>query len=273
MASRKRKPSRKPAAPSQQPPSVAKSKQDSVDPPTTTGEGSDPSVPAPVINQIDGCVPTDQQSSPTHPPQFVVAGLSVLVVAHLLGLVLSYSAIVEPSATHTRLLEALSPYLRPTHFAADGRPLYMTHGTADERPHRLQFAILGDSHQSIDSVADWTTIEPKGMAGLAYSDRYARWVSLVATLAESDQPSMAANLLLPLVSSDQSIDLVRIIRMQTELTTEFEPDVTYIARIVRNGDRTQLIAVESQRLTTSNRTAKGSNRATTGDATVESPDQ
>jgi hypothetical protein len=182
--------------------------------------------------------------------------ISVAITFHLVALLLSYSAIVEPSSTHSRLLDALSPYLRSTHFAADGRPFYLAHATPDEQPHRLQFTTIGDGGTAtIDSQTQWTTVEPGGLAGLAASDRYGRWMRLVATLAQSDQPSLAAALLMPLVSADSSIDAVRIIRLPTELTTAADdaaPPV-YLARVVRADDSVRLVSIVSKRLTTSAR--------------------
>lgn len=200
--------------------------------------------------------------------------ISVAIVVHLFALFLSYSAIVEPSSTHSSLLDALSPYLRSTHFAADGRPFYLAHGTADEQPHRLQFASADDSKMlQIDLQTRWTTIEPGSVPGLAASDRYRRWMGLVATLAQSDQPSLAAALLMPLVSADDSIDAVRIIRLPTELTTAAEdaaPPV-YLARVIREDSGVRLVSVQSKRLTTSprkladNQQGIGSADATTGE--------
>jgi hypothetical protein len=182
--------------------------------------------------------------------------ISAAIVVHLFTLLLSYSAIIEPSATHSNLLDAASPYLRSTHFAADGRPFYLAHATPDEQPHRLQTASGGDEKTlTIDLQTKWTTIEPGGGAGLAASDRYGRWMGLVATLAQSDQPSLAASLLMPLVSGDDSIDAVRIVRFPTELTTATDdaaPPV-YLARVVRGSDGVSLVSIQSKRLTTSGR--------------------
>lgn len=182
--------------------------------------------------------------------------ISAAIVLHLFTLFLSYSAIIEPSSTHSSLLDAASPYLRSTHFAADGRPFYLAHATPDEQPHRLQFASRGDGKSlSIDLQTKWTTIDPGGAAGLAASDRYGRWMGLVATLAQSDQPSLAAGLLMPLVSADDSIDAIRIIRFPTELTTATDdaaPPV-YLARVVRGSEGVSLVSIQSKRLTTSQR--------------------
>lgn len=185
------------------------------------------------------------------PSSKTMAVLSALAVLHLVTLAISYLALIEPSSTHARLLSAATPYLRATHFSADGRPFYLAHGTPDEQPHRLQFTRLNDD-EAIDANTTWTNVEPAGIAGMAPSDRYHRWMTLVATLSESDRPSLAAALLLPLIESDDAIDAVRIVRLPTELTT-VEQDAAppaYLARVVRNPSGMSLVAVKPKRLTT-----------------------
>lgn len=184
----------------------------------------------------------------------VKQALPVLAVAHLIAVAFSYLAIVEPSSIHTSILASSAPYLRSTHFAADGRRYYMAHGTPDEQPHRLQYATL-DDQQAIDSNTNWETVKPSGIPGLASSDRYQRWMILTATLAESDQPSLAAALLLPLVKQDDSIDVIRVIRLPTELTTAADDSAPppYVARVVRDENQTRIVSIQSPRLTTSRR--------------------
>lgn len=186
--------------------------------------------------------------------------ISIALAFHLVAITLSYSAIIEPSSTHSGLLGRLAVYLRPTHFAADGRPFYLAHATPDEQPHRLQIASGRDGALEIDNQTQWTTVEPAGSPGLAASDRYARWMTLAATLAEADRPSLAAALLMPLVAEDDSIDAVRIIRLPTQLTTTVQdaaPPV-YLARVIRETSESgpasvRLVAVQSKRLTTYSR--------------------
>ncbi|MCC9601337.1 hypothetical protein LOC67_12345 [Stieleria sp. JC731] len=182
--------------------------------------------------------------------------LSFLVVLHLVVLFVSFSAIIEPSSTQNSLLETLAPYLRSTHFAADGRRFYLAHATADEQPHRLQVAAANPRGPfEIDYQTKWTTVDPSGIPGLAASDRYAKWMALAATLSESDQRSLAAALLMPLVRSDKTIAAVRIVRLPTQLTTA-EQDAAgpaYLARVVRDENQVSLVSIESKRLTTSSR--------------------
>ena len=195
-----------------------------------------------------------RSGEPARLPTSTVMGLiSVALVLHLFVLLLSYTAIIEPSATHTRLLDAAAPYLRLTHFPADGRPFYLAHGIPDEQPHRLQFASRGSNPSlEIDSQTEWTTVQPSGIAGLASWDRYGRWMKLVGTLAQSDRPSLAAALLMPLISADESIDAVRIIRLPTQLTTaeqDAAPPV-YLARVVRDSQEVGLVSIVAKRLST-----------------------
>ena len=182
--------------------------------------------------------------------------ISAAILVHLFALFVSYTAIIEPSSTHSSLLDLLSPYLRSTHFAADGRRFYLAHATPDEQPHRLQFASAsGGDRLVIDRQTEWTTIQPSGIAGLTESDHYARWMGLVATLAQSDRPSLAAALLMPLVAADPSIDAVRIVRLPTQLTTAADdaaPPV-YLARVVRNAGEVRLVSIGSKRLSTYSR--------------------
>ncbi len=187
-----------------------------------------------------------------------------LAVAHLGLLFLSYTAVVGPSAGHSRWLSVLAPLLRTTHFGADGRPYYLAQGTPDEQPHRLQFVSLPDneSELKLDAQTQWTTIEPSGFAGFASHDHYRRWMRLVATLAESERPSLAAALLMPLVNNQSEsdgpkIDAVRIIRLPTQLTTAVDDAAppAYIARVVRSvrkdgGNDVRLVSIQPTRLTT-----------------------
>ena len=199
---------------------------------------------------------SEAQAGAGKPGRKVLWVISAALAVHLFTLFLSYSAIIEPSSTHSKWLDAAAPYIRSTHFAADGRPFYLAHGTPDEQPHRLEFASRGDQPVlRIDPQTRWTTVEPSGSPGLASWDRYGRWMALVATLAQSDQPSLAAALLMPLVSEDETIDAIRIVRLPTQLTTAAEdaaPPV-YLARVVRANEEIRLVSIGPKRLSTSPR--------------------
>ncbi|MEO1614246.1 MAG: hypothetical protein AAFV88_00265 [Planctomycetota bacterium] len=200
-------------------------------------------------------VPANSVAATNLPGPIVRRTLVALVVIHLLIIGLSFSAIVQPGATHNQLLQVASPYLRGTHFAADGRPFFLAHGTPDEQPHRLQVADSGDSVGSqfvFDVTTDWKNVQPDFFPGLAASDRYQRWIVTAATLAATDQPSLAAMMLQPLLQKNPSNDAARIIRLPTQLTTaeqDAAPPV-YLARVVRDDEQLDLISIESPRLTT-----------------------
>ena len=86
--------------------------------------------------------------------------------------------------------------------------------------------------------------------GLAESDRYARWLSTAATLAENDQPSLVAELLLPVVRGDESIRAIRIARQLNDLDATIEDSLPapYMARVVRRGDSVALVQLQPERL-------------------------
>ncbi|MEM6473612.1 MAG: hypothetical protein AAF802_28900, partial [Planctomycetota bacterium] len=179
--------------------------------------------------------------------------LLVAVAAHLIALTASFLALVEPSQTHRTVLNWFAPLLRTTHFAADGRNFYLAHATPDEQVHRLQVAEAGnaaDSRFVFDVATQWTTIQPGSWsreskeetvasAGLGASDRYHRWMVTAAALSESDQPSLAAMMLVPMVQNLDNIDAVRIVRLPTQLTTAADDSAppAYVARAVM--DETQ----------------------------------
>lgn len=200
-------------------------------------------------------------SARTHVVQGATRFLPLIAILHLVALAISYLAIVGPSQTHSSALSTAAPYLRSTHFAADGRRFYLAHGTPDEQPHRLQYTTIA-ANQPIDSTTEWKTVKPSGIPGLASSDRYQRWMILAATLAESDQPSLAAALLLPLVQQDESISAIRVVRLPTELTTAADDSLPppYLARVVRGEGQIRLVSIQSGRLTTSRREDVSSTR-------------
>ncbi|MEL6107179.1 MAG: hypothetical protein AAFU85_14145 [Planctomycetota bacterium] len=134
--------------------------------------------------EADSAISTE---SPNGPPSLAVqAVVSVAIVAHLVLIAVSFTAIIDPSETHSSLLDAAAPYLRSTHFAADGRSFYLGRDDEDEQPHRLQVASLQPGQSVTERGVEWSTIEPQGIPGFAESDRYARWMVLAATLARSD---------------------------------------------------------------------------------------
>ena len=183
------------------------------------------------------------------------AGLSVWVSLHLVALLISFTGVVEPSSLHAGLLSLVHPYLRATHFSADDRPVYLAHGDRDEQPHRVQITDqpISESQPSVD--VDWVNTGPGELAGatnyagLAVSDRVARWLATAAMLADNDQPSMVADLLLPLVESDTNIQAIRIVRFPTDLSDiNSEIETPYVARVLRDGNSVALVQLKESRL-------------------------
>lgn len=186
------------------------------------------------------------------PSPAVRACLSGWLLFHLLAITVSFTSVVEPSAIHAQLSKLVHPYLRPTHFAADDRPVYLAHGDASEQPHRLQVTTASpadfDSIDSIDTVS-WRTVGPNRNAGLAVSDRVARWLSTAAMLAENDQPSLVAELLLPIIEDDMAVTAIRIVRLPTDLSDiDAEAESPYVARVIRSGDLVSLVQLNPARL-------------------------
>lgn len=187
--------------------------------------------------------------------------ISVWIPLHLFALLVSFAAVVEPSSLHASLQSLLRPYLQSTHFGADDRPLYFAYGDTSEQPHRLE--ISKRDIASADAEVLWTNphfrsdqrqitfvSDLAGGPGLAVSDRYARWLSTAATLAENEQPSLVAELILPLVRQDESIRAIRITRLVTDLNSTIDEELPppYIARVIRENDQVSLVQLQPERL-------------------------
>ena len=186
--------------------------------------------------------------------------LSLWLSFHGAAVFLSFTGVVEPSAIHARLNALFHPYLRPPHFSADDRPVYLTYGEAGEGPHQFQVtsATINDL-EKIDSY-DWRSIGPERAAGLAASDRLARWLSTAAMLAENDQPGLVAQLLLPAVRNDEEIAAIRILRQTTDLSDVNEnPESIYVGKVVRGSDPVSIIQLNPTSLSSKVRPHEGSN--------------
>lgn len=186
--------------------------------------------------------------------------MSIWVSIHLAAVVVSYTSVVEPSSLQAKLVQFLQPYLRISHFGADDRPVYLAHGDALEQPHRLQVSSSkGDARQFDDT--DWRTIEGFGgraAPGLAASDRMARFLSTVALLSRNEQPSLVAELLLPIATEDAQLTAIRIVRLPTDLNDiNVEVEAVYEARIVRKEDSVSLVQLREERLSTEARPVTG----------------
>ncbi len=230
-----------------------------VDSPAEIARGG--SVPKASGQQVPA-TPTGSCGDSGFPSDTVRTLLSIWLPLHLFAVFISITAVVEPSTVHARLLSLLRPYLQLTHFDADDRPLYLAHGEPSEQPHRLQ--VSSDEINNFDAAQsdqNWTTIEPIGRAGFAESDRYFRWLSTAATLAEHDQPGLVAELLLPIVQSDESIRAVRIIRLPTDLNSTVDESLIppYSARVIRDQNRVSLVQLQSARLSAEAVRKRGSN--------------
>jgi hypothetical protein len=189
------------------------------------------------------------------PSPVVRWALTFWVVFHLTALVVSYTGVVEPSSLHARLMTVIHPYIRPTHFAADDRPVYLTHGGSDEQPHRIQVTTRPVADINSAGESQWVTVGPGeggGFAstpGFAVSDRVARWLATAAMLSENDQPSMVADLLLPIAESDPKIQAIRIVRYPTDLSdVTAEVEAPYVARVIREGGAIALVQLKERRL-------------------------
>lgn len=213
--------------------------------PPTSGDaptGGDPTAPSP---------PTDGSG----PTVALRAGLSIWTVFHLFALFVSFVSVVEPSSLQRQFLSLVHPYLTLGHFGADDRPVYLAHGNESEQPHRLQVSF--DEITQIDQTdrCEWTTIgagdyeASEAIPGGAVSDRVARWISVAATLAQSDQPGVVAELLLPIARHFPDAKAIRIVRFPTDLSdVTATEDSPYVARIVRSQDVVSLIQLTPKRL-------------------------
>jgi hypothetical protein len=193
--------------------------------------------------------PGETSISTDQPAARVRVALSLWLVFHLAALAISFTSVVEPSTLHARLAQLVHPYLRPLHFAADDRPVYLAQGDAGERPHRLQ--VTRDVVTDIAAVDRyrWQTVGPDASPGLAVSDRLSRWLTTAAMLAENEQPSLVAEMLLPFVQGDPTIHSVRIVRLLTELSDVNEQASSpYVARVIRDGDLITLVKLNPPRL-------------------------
>ena len=218
--------------------------------PPSSGKSADPSSSLPRDASV-----AERSLTKATPSPAVRWVLSFWLVFHLVALVISYTGVVEPSSLHARLMTVIHPYVRPTHFAADDRPVYLTHGGSDEQPHRIQ--ITARSVVEIDSAGEreWVTVGPgerEGLAatpGFAVSDRVARWLATAAMLSENDQPSMVADLLLPIAESEPKIQAIRIVRYPTDLSdVTAEVETPYVARVIREGGAIALVQLKERRL-------------------------
>ncbi|NND96901.1 MAG: hypothetical protein HKN47_06180 [Pirellulaceae bacterium] len=193
-----------------------------------------------------------------HPGRTLRTLLTIGLLVHFAAILTTLSSSVDASQIQSSLLSLLHPYLQATHFRVDGDPIYLSHGERSEQPLRLQFAGVAQSQdasadgQTIREATQWTSVGPLGVSGMAANDRYARWMSTLVTLAENDQPSLVAEMLLPLLRNNSSVYAVRIIRLPTELSTVADDALPppFIAKVNRQGDSVSLIRLAEERMST-----------------------
>ncbi len=173
--------------------------------------------------------------------------ISVAIVVHLTTMALSFTSIVEPSSFHTRVLGLFGAYQQTLHLDADKRAFYLAHGGTNEQPHRIQWT------DSLDpSEDDWKPLVPNTTAGLAASDRMARFLSIAAQWSQEERASEVATLLRPLVLKEPNAKSVRIIRLPTGLTTVVDDAAPppYVARVVRSAESVDLVQIKPARFVT-----------------------
>ncbi len=156
--------------------------------------------------------------------------ISVAIVLHLIATGASLMATVEPSAMHAGLVDQLSPYLQLTHFGGDEQRFYFAHGGKNEQAHRIEW-----SESATPSESEWLPWAADVAPGLAESDRLARFLVRAAELADDDQSSLVATMLLPIAQRQPTMRSLRIVRLPTQLTTIIDDAAPppYVARVVR----------------------------------------
>ena len=189
------------------------------------------------------------QLRPAVPSSSIRSLLLLFAAFHLFAIFVSFTEVVEPSSIHTAISRLLQPYLVPTHFSADDRPVYLAHDEPQEQPHRLQISEVPLGEAAAQDAVPWQTVLPETSPGLAAADRRARWLATAATLAESEQPGLVADLILPVVQQQESVNAIRIVRLPTNLTdVHTDTSVPYVARVVRRGQRVSLVQLKPPRL-------------------------
>ncbi|MFK8110907.1 MAG: hypothetical protein AB8B91_01820 [Rubripirellula sp.] len=199
------------------------------------------------VAEADGSLPNQGPKPATR--TLIQRCLTVGVCFHLLAIWISFTSVVEPSSLHGQLAQSLRGYLQITHFGADDRPVYLAYGDPQEQPHRLEVATSAMSGFGSREALDWQPAGPEAVGGMAVSDRLHRWLSTAAVLAENQQSSLVAELLLPIVQADPTLTAIRIVRLPTDLSDfNAEQETVYIAHVARDQDRVSLVQLQPTRL-------------------------
>lgn len=200
--------------------------------------------------------------------------ISIGGILHFIAISLSMTAVVASSDTQAKLNGWLQPYTMPTHFRTQGERLFLTAGEESESPLRIQVQRKSSKPYTpnpLDDETIWETIQPPGVPGLGANDRYTRWLASVMTLVNSESPSLVAELLLPMLRGDESMTAVRIVRLSSDLSLDYDlgdeakyNNVPYTAVVVRDGENTSLVRVNEARLSTFRKNAQGNESAGSG---------
>lgn len=133
--------------------------------------------------------------------------IALLIVSHFFWVTTSLLSTVSPSGFVSQILAIGNPYLRATHSGVDARPVYLAHGDPNEQPLRWK---VNDNELLPDTIA-----------GAGSDDRQQRWLATVALLAEQEQPSLVAELVLPVLQRPPFRDQTDISHAQVvQLTRE-----------------------------------------------------
>lgn len=169
----------------------------------------------------------------------------ILVLGHLLLVATSLLSTVSPSGLVSQILAIGNPYLRATHAGVDARPVYLAHGKPDEQPLRLQI--------------DEDRLMPPTITGAGSDDRQQRWLATVALLAEREQPSLLAELVLPILKRPKASESAKsfngsklsLIREPTILSDVLEDQAPpiYEARIIESEGTIAVVRLLPSRLT------------------------
>jgi hypothetical protein len=168
----------------------------------------------------------------------------MLIMLHLFVLCVSWMASVEPSETLSTLSRYANPYLQAAHFAADEVPLAIATGGKEEQTLRL---MVSDAtfQKNRDMFA-----EP--IAGGGADDRQQRFLRTIVVLTDSDQSSMIAELVQPMLPAlESNEEIITVMREPTVISDAADDEASspYQAKVIRDGDDFSLIQLRERRLT------------------------
>lgn len=127
---------------------------------------------------------------------------SVLLFAHLFFVAVALAANQAPSNLQRRLLSVFRPYVRLLNFDVTFHRFFLTHATALDAEHRIEYLPQGADPSD---AAAWVPVE----AGVRGSDRLARYQRLAdmfALLGAEDDGTIAAEIASSISTSIQRVD-------------------------------------------------------------------